>query len=124
MRWQWGVLVGLLCLSVPCAWADCTLVSVISSAAGTGGTLSDLSDRPARVCAVEFLANGANGFAQVFDSPDDTPGHAQATVVSEPGTAVAGEGDSRWYGEQGRPTYRGLDVLVQNGVAVVSWQAQ
>lgn len=121
---RWG-LVALLCVVAPSAWAGtrCTQNTVVTSSASTGGTYSDLSDRPARVCSVEFIANGAKGFAQVFDSPNDLESHGQSENVSEPGAATAGDYASAWYGEEGKPTTHGLDVLVYNGTAIIQWSS-
>ena len=116
-----GLVGGLLALP-PSAYASrCNQVTTVTDASGGAETLSDLSDVPARICSVDFLANGANGWAAVFDSPDDLPTHAQAVVKSEPGAATAGNGDSRYYGDEGRPTNHGLDVEVVNGTLIIQW---
>lgn len=109
----------------PAAWAEgCRFLAVVSDT--IGGTRSDIADGPARVCSVEFYAAhtlAANNVASawVFDSPDDTESHAQATTVTEPGSATAGSWSSGWFGNWGRPTRHGLDVLVKNGQAVIAW---
>lgn len=115
-----GVLAGGLCLP-PAAWARCNQVTTISDASGGSVTYSDLADAAARVCSVEFFANAANGVAVLYDSPDDTDGHAQTQIVSEPGAASAGDSASAYYGEEGRPTRFGLDAVVTNGTLIVQW---
>ena len=121
--WGWGLVSVLLWPTWAFAGTRCTQNTVVTSTVNTGGTRSDLSDRPSRVCSVEFIANGANGFAQVFDSPDDTESHGQSENVSEPGAAAAGNYASAWYGEEGKPTTHGLDALVYNGTAIIQWSS-
>ena len=123
----WGrrVLVGLLVGGVglpPAVFASrCNQVTTVSDPSGGALTRSDLSDRLARICAVDFTANGANGIAVVFDSPDDTETNGQAVVKAEPGAATSGNSQAMWFGEEGRLTNFGLDVLVINGTAVIQW---
>ena len=122
--WLMGVLLagGLVAFPPLVHASRCNQVSVVSDTSTTGSdALSDLSDLPARICSVEFIANAANGWAAVFDSPSDSETHAQAVVKSEPGAATALNSDWRYYGEEGRPTQFGLDVRVVNGVAIISW---
>src|SRR3972149_3203131 len=85
-----GLVGGLLALPPVAHASRCNQVTTVTDASGGAETLSDLSDRPARICSVDFTANGANGWAAVFDSPDDTTTHAQAVVKSEPGAATSG----------------------------------
>ena len=107
------------CLLAPAASAaTCNQVDVITD---TGGTLTDLSDRPGTICSVEFIANAANGWAAVWDTPDDTVTHDLAVPKSEPGAAVAFDSDARDYGPDGRPTRFGIDVEVVNGTLIVQW---
>ena len=106
----------------PLVFADrCNQVSTITDASGGSETTSDLSDSAAVICSVEFFANGADGWAAIWDTPDDTTTHAQALVKAEPGAATAGNSESRWYGAEGRPTRFGLDVEVVNGTVIIEW---
>lgn len=118
-----GVLTGLAwCASTrPAAAERCPIISELSG--GVGGARLDLSDTPVRVCSVEFIATAANGFAQVIDSPNDLETHAQARNTSEPGAAAAGDWVSGWFGEEGRRTRFGLDLLVNDGRVIVTWGA-
>lgn len=117
-----GLVVGGLLALPPSAHASrCNQVTTVTDASGGATTTSDLSDVAARICSVDFTSNGSNGWAAVFDSPDDTLTHAQAVVKSEPGAATAGDGDARYYGEEGRPTNYGLDVEVNNGTVIIQW---
>ena len=121
-RMTLAVLVGgLFALPSSASASRCNQVTTVTDASGGAETLSDLSDSSARICSVDFLANGSNGWAAVFDSPDDTPTHAQAVVKSEPGAATSGNSDSRYYGDDGRPTNYGLDVEVINGTVIIQW---
>ena len=89
------------CLLAPAASAaQCNQVDTITDT--VGGTLTDLSDRPGTICSVDFVANAADGWAAVWDTPDDTTTHDQAIVKSEKGAAVAFDGDSSEYGPDGR----------------------
>lgn len=116
-----GVLVGGFGPS-PAAWAGrCNQTTVISDTSGGPVTYGDLSDRPARVCSVEFFANGSNGVGVVFDSPSDVDTHAQTKVVAEPGAATAGNSEGRYYGEEGIPTQHGLDAVVNSGTLIIRW---
>ena len=124
MRTTWGALLaagGLLAFPPVVQAGRCNQVTTVQDVDGGSETFSDLSDRPALICSVEFTAFAANGYATVFDSPDDTLTHAQAVVKSEPGAATAGDSVSRWYGEDGRPTNFGLDVQVYRGTLVIQW---
>ena len=122
MRRLVALLAGGLLAFPPAVYASrCNQLSVVTDASGGSETRSDLLDLPVRVCSVEFIANGANGFVLAYDSPDDTLGHAQMTETAEAGAAVSGDSAYRWYGEDGRPTRFGLDLEVFNGTAIVSW---
>lgn len=118
---RWLVVAGLLAMVLsPAAFAaSCNQVNVVTDTAG--GTLSDLSDQAARICAVEFLANAANGWAAVWDTPDDTPTHGQAQPKAHLGAAAAYNSDQREYGESGRLTRFGLDVEVVRGTLIIQW---
>ena len=85
----------------------------------TSQTVVSLSDRPARLCGVAFLATAANGYCQVFDSPDATDSHGQARIVAEPGAATAGNSASVGFGDNGYPTRFGLAVFSVNGRCIV-----
>ena len=86
-----------------------------------GTTLSDLSDQPAIVCSVDFVPSAANGYVELWDSPDDTVTHGQAVTVGDVGSATAQNGAFAYYGELGRLTQFGLEVRVVNGTAWVAW---
>ena len=117
-----GILAGGLLAFPPVVQAGrCNQVTTVQDVDGGSETFSDLSDRPALICSVEFTAFAANGYATVFDSPDDTLSHAQAVVKSEPGAATAGNSASLWYGDDGRQTRHGLDVQVVRGTAIIQW---
>lgn len=114
-------LVGGLIAPLP-AWATrCNQVNTITDASGGTDTLSDISDSAALICSVQFFANGANGWAEVFDSPTDLPTHAQATAKSEPGAATSGNSEFLNYGPDGIPTRFGLDADVVNGTLIIQW---
>lgn len=116
------VLVAVLLLSLPRGgWAadGCTRISEVISVAG--GTRTDLSDRPVRICSVEFIATASNGWAQLYDSPDDTPTHGQAYNLAEPGAATSGNSVFGWFGESGKTSRYGLDVETQGGRVIIHW---
>lgn len=115
------VLGGLWALPATSAAGRCNQVTTVTSDSLADDTYSDLSDRPAVVCGVEFFANTANGSAVVFDSPSDLETHVQAVMIAEPGQSGAGNYDSAYYGEGGRPTRFGLDVLVRGGNVIIQW---
>ena len=114
-----GLVVLLLTGPVRPVWATqpgrCTIIDEISPEAGAVYASSTLSSEPARVCSVEFLASGANGWARVFD-PLST-----AKNVSEPGQATSGNHAFIDLGEQGYITEAGLQVQVFSGRVIVRW---
>lgn len=115
-----GLVGGLLAPSP--AWAGrCNQVTTVTDASGGAETISDISDRAALICSVEFIANGSNGWAAVYDTPDDSFSNTQATVKSEPGSATALNSVQRYYGPDGIPTRFGIDVEVVNGTLVIQW---
>ena len=114
-------LAGELLAPLPAFAARCNQVSTVQDIDNGAETLSDLSDSAALICSVEFTASGANGYATVFDSPDDTLSHAQAVIKSEPGAATSGDSVDRNFGSDGRPTRHGLDVQVHRGTLVIQW---
>ena len=120
------VLLGLMNLAGP-ALADtrgtgCHKVIEITSCSGTSCTTgTNISSEPSKICSVQFIATSSNGFAQVFDSPDDTPTHGQAANKAEPGRATSGESVSHFFGDQGLVTDYSLGALVSGGRLIVQY---
>ena len=127
-----GMLVGGLALlmagsafavGIP-SGTGCTEITEVSSA-GTkeGTTTTTITSSSARVCGVTFISNGANSYAEVFDSPDVTnPDHAQAKRIAEPGAVAANTVVTEFFGETGRPAFNSVGVRVYKGRALVSFQ--
>ena len=105
----------------PPGGVGCTKTATITST-DNNQPVTSITANPARVCSASFIASGANGWAEVFDSPDTTDDtHAQAKRVAEPGAAVAGDSANEYFGETGRPAYFGLAARVYRGRLIVNY---
>ena len=113
---------GLAFAKAPPRGSGCFKTAVVTSTNSWTQTTEEITPDAARVCSVDFIASGANGWAEVFDSPDTTdPTHGQAKRVAEPGVATAGESASAFFGDLGRPVYHGLGVRVYRGRVTVHY---
>lgn len=117
---RWGLGLGL-CLSLAstavASVGPCNQTSEVTSAVEVV-----LSSTPARLCGVHMVSTAANGYCQVYDSPDGTVVHGQTRTVAEPSAATARDSASETFGDLGQPTRFGLAVSVSTGVrCLVHW---
>lgn len=104
------------------AVTGCNKTTEVTSCSGSGCTNgTNISSGPSRICSVQLFATGANAWAQIFDSPDDTAGHGQSVIRSEPGVATAGNSVTHFFGDEGLPTTFSLGAIVVNGRLVVHY---
>lgn len=117
MTWGRGSLLGIL------VWVAAASPA-FASQPGKCNTISEgssstvLSTVPARVCHIEFIATGSNGWAQFYDS--DITSETSPTV-SEPSAATSGNHAEVNLGPEGHVTDKGLGVKIVNGRYIIKW---
>ena len=99
----------------------CLKVTAVTDTSTAADTLTSLSTVPSIVCSVEFRANVALGWYELFDAASGLETDSNVNVVSERGEATLGNSDSSYFGTEGRLTVWGLAARVRDGVLIVHW---